>query len=221
MSEDDAKGLLKTNIRDLVGIRVLVYFPEDVPKVVQAINDASDLEIEDQVVSFTKSRVDRRKQDLEHQKNGADLNYSEGPWATVSVSLDDVELRWKHFGYRAVHMHVKLKSELPPDHGQSKNDEKLQHRANEIEVVPDSTEEEEPLDINVEALIGMTVEIQVTAVVMHAWSQVEHDVIYENPHKLPITATMTRMLDSSINGLAITSEIMLQELQRGPKCHTG
>lgn len=48
---------------------------------------------------------------------------------------------------------------------------------------------------------------------MHAWSQVEHDVIYKNPFKLPINATMMRMLDG-VNGLSITSEIMLDELGR-------
>jgi ppGpp synthetase/RelA/SpoT-type nucleotidyltranferase len=48
---------------------------------------------------------------------------------------------------------------------------------------------------------------------MHAWSEVEHDIIYKNKFRLPENPTMNRMLDG-INGLSITSEILLQELQR-------
>ncbi len=62
-------------------------------------------------------------------------------------------------------------------------------------------------------LLGKLAEIQITTVVMHAWSQVEHDIIYKNPFKIPLNGTMTRMLDG-INGLSLTSEIMLEELQR-------
>ena len=54
-------------------------------------------------------------------------------------------------------------------------------------------------------------EIQITTVVMHAWSQVEHGVIYKNPYRISVNDTMARMLDG-INGLLINSEIMLQEL---------
>lgn len=57
-------------------------------------------------------------------------------------------------------------------------------------------------------------EIQITTVVMHVWSQVEHDIIYKNPQRLLINNTIMRMLDG-INGLAINSELMLEELRRG------
>ena len=40
------------------------------------------------------------------------------------------------------------------------------------------------------------VEIQVTTVVMHAWSKVEHDIIYKNKYGLPESSRMNRMLDS-------------------------
>lgn len=56
-------------------------------------------------------------------------------------------------------------------------------------------------------------EIQISTVVMHAWSQVEHDLIYKNPHRIPVNDTMARMLDA-VNGSSINSEIMLEELQR-------
>ena len=56
-------------------------------------------------------------------------------------------------------------------------------------------------------------EIQITTVVMHAWSQVEHDVIYKFSDDSHVTETMTRMLDT-VNCLSITSEIWLEELRR-------
>lgn len=49
---------------------------------------------------------------------------------------------------------------------------------------------------------------------MHAWSQVEHDIIYRRPAHIRANPTMLRMLDG-INGLAINSEIMLEELRSG------
>lgn len=57
------------------------------------------------------------------------------------------------------------------------------------------------------------VEIQITTVVMHAWSKVEHDIIYKNPKRLPLDALLDCMLDA-VNGLSITSEILLQQLQQ-------
>ena len=58
-----------------------------------------------------------------------------------------------------------------------------------------------------------TVEIQITTIVMHAWSEVEHDLIYKNPYQLPPDPTIDRMVDAVI-GLAITNEILLQQLQQ-------
>ena len=56
-------------------------------------------------------------------------------------------------------------------------------------------------------------EIQISTVVMHAWSQVEHDVIYKNPYNIDVNDSMIRMLDA-VNGLSINSEILLDELRR-------
>lgn len=56
-------------------------------------------------------------------------------------------------------------------------------------------------------------EIQILTVVMHAWSQVEHDIIYKNPHRILPNDTMIQMLDG-VNGLSINSEIMLDKLRQ-------
>jgi len=59
------------------------------------------------------------------------------------------------------------------------------------------------------------VEIQLGTVVSQAWAEVQHNIIYKNPDGLPYgsTPTMTRILDA-INGLAITTDIMLVELEQ-------
>jgi len=57
------------------------------------------------------------------------------------------------------------------------------------------------------------VEIQITTVVMHAWSEVEHDLIYKNPLDLSHDSNIDRILDAT-NGLSITSEVLLRQLQQ-------
>lgn len=55
------------------------------------------------------------------------------------------------------------------------------------------------------------VEIQVASVLMHAWSEVEHDLIYK-PFSGDLSASEHAILDE-INGLVLTGEIALQRLQ--------
>lgn len=62
-------------------------------------------------------------------------------------------------------------------------------------------------------LKGLRVEIQVGTVVTQAWGEVQHDIIYKRPDDILATPTMKRIIDA-INGLAITTEIMLVELER-------
>ncbi|KAF2264862.1 hypothetical protein CC78DRAFT_222308 [Lojkania enalia] len=98
--------------------------------------------------------------------------------------MGNVEKDWKHAGYRAIHFHVKQKVDLERD-----------------------VEEQEDPD-----LWRKRVEVQVSTSVIHAWSEVEHDLIYKNPWQPAPNITMDRMVDA-INDLAITSEILLQQLQ--------
>lgn len=59
------------------------------------------------------------------------------------------------------------------------------------------------------------IEIQVASIIMHAWAEVEHDLIYK-----PVDGNLSydehAILDS-INGLMISGEIMLDNLQRAVK----
>ena len=68
-------------------------------------------------------------------------------------------------------------------------------------------------DIHFKDLEPKLAEIQITTVSMHAWAQVEHDIFYKMSSEMLPTATINRMLDG-VNGLSITTEIMLEELER-------
>ncbi|KAM0347384.1 hypothetical protein ACHAPU_004904 [Fusarium lateritium] len=56
-------------------------------------------------------------------------------------------------------------------------------------------------------------EIQIGTVVSQAWAEVQHNILYKRPDNILSSPTMKRMIDA-INGLAITTEIMLDELER-------
>ena len=59
---------------------------------------------------------------------------------------------------------------------------------------------------------GLNAEIQIGTVVMHAWSEVEHDVIYKSLSGMTMTDEIQRILDL-INGIALTGEVALQQLE--------
>ncbi|MFO6454032.1 MULTISPECIES: GTP pyrophosphokinase family protein [unclassified Aeromicrobium] len=60
--------------------------------------------------------------------------------------------------------------------------------------------------------IGAQVEIQVASVLMHAWSEVEHDLVYK-PLEGSLSETEYALLDQ-LNGLVQSGEIALEELLR-------
>ena len=59
------------------------------------------------------------------------------------------------------------------------------------------------------------IEIQVASVLMHAWAEVEHDMVYK-PLSGELSEEEYAILDQ-INGLAITGEIALEQLQKAVK----
>jgi ppGpp synthetase/RelA/SpoT-type nucleotidyltranferase len=68
-------------------------------------------------------------------------------------------------------------------------------------------------------LKSLRVEIQIGTVVSQAWAEVQHNIIYKNPADILATPTMKRMIDA-VNGLAITTEIILEELERSGEVAT-
>lgn len=60
----------------------------------------------------------------------------------------------------------------------------------------------------------LRVEIQIGTVVTQAWAEVQHNIVYKNPENILTTPTMKRIIDA-INGMAITTDIMLKESRQG------
>ena len=70
------------------------------------------------------------------------------------------------------------------------------------------------LDLNLSdrRYAGVPVEVQVASVLMHAWSEVEHDLAYK-PQEGDLSLNELAMLDQ-LNGLVVAGEIALESLQR-------
>ena len=183
------KLLLASCLRDLAGVRILTYFPDDVPAVAEQIATEFDL-VSKPIVQHAKRSIwdpnSPSKGSAEDGESAAlvSRNYPKGMWRQTNA--EDIVRDWKHSGYRAVHFYV-----------DGSDPKKSEH---------DLSTEPTP------AVWERTVEIQITTIVMHAWSEVEHDLIYKNPYHLPPDPTIDRMVDA-VNGLAITNEILLQQLQ--------
>ncbi|WP_434778907.1 GTP pyrophosphokinase [Neisseria sp. Ec49-e6-T10] len=65
-------------------------------------------------------------------------------------------------------------------------------------------------DEDIERYADIAAEIQVASVLMHAWSEVEHDLIYK-PHTGDLSKEELAILDE-INGLVLSGEIALERL---------
>lgn len=61
--------------------------------------------------------------------------------------------------------------------------------------------------------INMLVEIQVTSLFMHAWSEVEHDLLYKPKKPVELEYDELAILDS-INGLACSAELQMESLKK-------
>lgn len=72
--------------------------------------------------------------------------------------------------------------------------------------------QDESLDESQKQYATAMIEIQVGSVLMHAWAEVEHDLIYK-PESGEISEDEEAILDE-INGLVITGEVALERLQR-------
>ncbi len=134
-----------TDIVDLAGVRISLYFPGDREKVNSLINDLF-------VVSEIKQFPEQ----------------SEAPTYNKRFS-----------GYWANHYHIRLMEE---------NVEPSQKR-----------------------FCSARIEIQVASVLMHAWSEVEHDLVYK-PLQGNLSDEELAIIDE-LNGLVLSGEIALERLQ--------
>jgi len=147
---------MKRSLRDFGGVRISLYFPGDVEKVVRALQTRLDVERKDRKVVGASDPQDHAET---HGLNQSTFG-----------------------GYRATHLLVKLKAEeIPKDKAAWK----------EVEV-----------------------EIQIGTLVMHVWSEVEHDMIYKPlaTQGKGVSDHERRILDL-INGLVMTGEVALRQLE--------
>ncbi|KAH0421877.1 hypothetical protein CcaCcLH18_13168 [Colletotrichum camelliae] len=165
-------------MHDLVGIRISIYFPSDVPKVVEFLQDTFDIQEQPSQKGgmsrdFQKIRkhVERQRQIQEASDNDRDKmelmdRTSSAPEMTFS-------------GYKATHVVVRHKSR-----------DFDQYAANDPDV---------------------DIEIQIGSIIMHAWSDIEHDILYKPSATGETSPDVVRMLDL-INGIVMTGEVALQQL---------
>ncbi len=184
-------------IGDLAGIRIGLYFPDDVKKVA--------LEIEKYFK--TKHRWGTVK-DGRNATKGRNLDPQShltiGAW--VSPGPDGADEHWEHYGYKSWQVVVQWKEDLlePLKSGDPCARLELELPRGRLESLRDQMPK---------GFKSLRVEFQVGTVVTQAWAEVQHNIIYKNPYDVSTTPTMRRMIDA-INGLAITTDIMLKELER-------
>ncbi|KAK4221647.1 ankyrin repeat-containing domain protein [Podospora fimiseda] len=168
---------------DLAGVRIGLFFPDDIATVGKKINETFDIaHTFGSVIDTSRSAPSGRNVDV--QKHGEGRWTSEGP--------DGKPDHWEHYGYKSWQVVVTWKRSQPAS-----------VNAGVIGPLMKIFGSQPPPRI----------EIQVGTIVTQAWAEVQHNIIYKNPNNIKTTATMKRMIDA-INGLAITTDIMLRELQR-------
>ncbi|KAH7311426.1 hypothetical protein B0I35DRAFT_356987, partial [Stachybotrys elegans] len=160
---------LEKAFHDMLGARIILYFPNDKGGVLEVLGEAGYVEAKETKkmggLNDPKRLLKRHKAWLEGKPQN-------------NLDLDGHEKQFS--GYNALHLVVKVPKRL------------------------------QPRDLGDAALIWdvATVEIQVGTVIMHAWSEVEHDITYKTKGR-KVTKDEAGLLDI-LNGLAIASEIGLR-----------
>lgn len=157
---------------DLAGIRIGVYFPGDVAKVMKEVEARCEVKHLFGTVTGGRDVVHSGRRNLDVTK------HANGPWE--SSDRDGSPEYWEHYGYKS--WQVVVGWDRPPP------------QVKGLGYAP-------------------RVEIQIGTVVTQAWAEIQHNVIYKRPDDILSTPAMKGMIDA-INGLTITTEIMLRELDR-------
>ncbi|KAK6958361.1 hypothetical protein Daesc_001160 [Daldinia eschscholtzii] len=162
-------------LHDFGGVRVCVYFPDDVEEVVSFLKRSESIKII-QINQKTQGDADMdelRKyvEMLEHQSlSPSDQDFRD---------LEEKPVRSERLftGYRATHVIAELLGDAVPEW----------HRESHYKV-----------------------EIQIATVVMHAWSQIEHDIIYKSGDNEP--SDEERGILDLFNGIVMSGEAALKQL---------
>lgn len=144
------------DIVDLAGVRIAIYFPNDLSK----------------IDKFIKSKFSVRQiKEFPQIEDGAKKKNKNNSYKKIFS------------GYHATHYRVNLK-------------------------IKDPTQDE--------SMYGQAIiEIQVASVLMHAWAEVEHDLVYK-PLNGELSVDEYEILDE-LNGLILAGELALKRLQKAVK----
>lgn len=160
---------------DFGGLRVSLYFPGDVERVINLLSDRLQV--------INKSRKDQTS-DIA-QKLEKYIEMLDQPDATMDAGGEKLAdlVRGEFPGYRATHITVMLRPEDIPGTKRS-------------------------------AWKNTKVEIQVGTLIMHVWSEIEHDMLYKSLASLDYTISREeeQVLDI-INGIVMTGEAALRQLE--------
>ncbi|KAL6799589.1 hypothetical protein GGI42DRAFT_327926 [Trichoderma sp. SZMC 28013] len=191
MDKDDigyfkTRNELELGFHDMLGARIVLYFPSDTKRVLKLLKDAGYEHGKDPKKMGGPSNV-RMLRKLHAKWLDASASASPPKEKDLADDLDADGLEKQFSGYGAIHLAVKIPKRLQPR---------------------DLTPEEKEL------WEKRVVEIQVGTVIMHAWAEVEHDITYKT-HGREVTQDEKAVLDI-LNGLAIASEVGLRRFRSPP-----
>ncbi|KAK6856725.1 hypothetical protein PG995_006912 [Apiospora arundinis] len=165
----ELKDMYKT-LHDIGGIRVCVYFPGDVEKVVAFLKEHSDIEVERVMLRGQEDAAPDIRQ-LEQY-----LAYRDNDASELKQCRERTR---RSLNYRATHVIVKLKNSSSVLQGNP-----------------------------------IVVEIQIATVVMHAWSQIEHDIVYKPNSETPKEERLVlKGILDTFNSVAKTGESALAQME--------
>jgi ppGpp synthetase/RelA/SpoT-type nucleotidyltranferase len=168
-------------LHDLGGLRVCVYFPEDIKRVIEFIKEHPDFE-EDPIIAEWGPGTSP-DDDLEvylDNIEGADNQEQD-----ADVSMPPQPEPRPFGGYRATHVRLKVKASAVD--------------WNKTSFLPSQRPKGD-----------YTIEVQISTAVMHAWAQVEQDLIYK-PKQGPASQGLRNILDI-FNGIVAMGETSLKQL---------
>ena len=167
-------------LHDIGGVRICVYFPGDVQKVVDLLQEKSERGEVIEVVRVVQ-RGQGTAPDMARLKDYVNALDQQDQRRISGVDSSSISDKQMFAGYRATHVIVKLEPGSEPEGYKD-----FPHK-------------------NV-------VEIQVATIVMHAWSQIEHDIIYKPGLAMP--SENERSFLETFNGIVMTGESVLSQLAK-------
>ncbi|KAF3762021.1 hypothetical protein M406DRAFT_74939 [Cryphonectria parasitica EP155] len=179
MDEDCRIDAMFDAMPDLAGLRISLYFPGDVDKVIVFLKDNFEI-VQGPSRKGGLSRQFQTIRKLVEQEENTNIPTGPEQGALMNGANQDHSWQSTFAGYKATHVIVRMKEGYHFD---------------------DFTRGDKPTNI----------EIQIGSIIMHAWSDIEHDILYKPSEGETVSDDVTRMLDL-INGIVITGEVALQQL---------